>query len=166
MGLQENSLCILKQCKQLPSRLPGMFDTSTIHPRLSLLQFPLLCIMKDVFDSEMKAEFCHLNNLHTAAWQMSQLVWQLYTEKCDLLWDLRFSKCCFQRYNTWQCVTGQLAPRCYKDQNAFRMSGTIHKQQCHINKGWIFRKSVHLSLLMFCLHNIKTNVGRNWKFCT
>lgn len=91
MGLQENALCILKQCKQLPSRLPGMFDTSTIQPRLSLLQFPFLCIMKDVFDSEMKAELRHLNNLYTAAWQMSQLVWQLYTEKCDLLWDLRFS---------------------------------------------------------------------------
>jgi len=43
-----------------------MFDTSTIQPRLSLLQFPLLYIMKDIFDSEMKAKLCHLNNLHTA----------------------------------------------------------------------------------------------------
>jgi hypothetical protein len=34
MSLQENALCIPKQCEQLPSRLPGMFDTSTIQPRL------------------------------------------------------------------------------------------------------------------------------------
>jgi len=130
MGLQENALCILKQCEQLPSILPGMFDTSTIHPRLSHLQFPLLCIMKDVSDSEMKAELRHLNNLHTAAWQY--LNWSdNYIQKNVI--------CC----EIWG------TPRCYKDHNAFRMSGTIHKQQCHITKDWIFRKSVHFSLLMF-----------------
>jgi hypothetical protein len=44
----------------------------------------------------------------------------------------------------WHCVIGLVTARCYKDQSAFTMSGTIH-----ITKHWIIRKSVHFSLLFF-----------------
>jgi len=105
------------------------------------------CLTHPPFSQDLVSCSSHFSTLWkmylTVRWKLNPLTWITGILQCDkcLNWSDNYIQknviCCeiwgshsaVSKDTTCDTVAGQVTPRCYKDQNAFIMSGTVHKQQ-------------------------------------